>query len=156
MHTFPKLQHSIVRGCSIVTIIIYLIIAILLVATVIVGTVDSVSLLIKAVENPTQIALTAALQSILFLIIVASLIDMVRSYVRVGRVLLRPILIAGITTMVRRLLVTTDIAFIDIIGIIIAILGLTVAMIYLGREDRRISEFLAKNGDVESRREEEE
>ena len=68
---------------------------------------------------------------------------MVQSYVRAGRVLVRPILIAGVTTMVRRLLVT-NLTFMDIIGTTIVILGLTVAMIYLGREDRDVVSFLKK------------
>ncbi len=68
---------------------------------------------------------------------------MIQSYVRAGRVLVRPILIAGVTTMVRRLLVT-DLTFVDIIGTTIVILGLTIAMIYLGREDRNVAAFLSK------------
>jgi uncharacterized membrane protein (DUF373 family) len=96
---------------------------------------------------PTQETMTAALQSILLIIVIATLIDMVRSYVTFGRVLVRPILIAGITTMVRRLLVASP-SFLDILGITIIILGLTVAMIYLGREDRTVTKFLS--GDKEA------
>lgn len=86
------------------------------------------------------------LQGILLIIVIATLIDMVQSYVRAGRVLVRPILIAGVTTMVRRLLVT-DLTFVDIVGTTIVILGLTVAMIYLGREDRNVASFLSESGD---------
>ncbi|MBR4987123.1 MAG: phosphate-starvation-inducible PsiE family protein, partial [Methanocorpusculum sp.] len=86
----------------------------------------------------------AALQSILLIIVIATLIDMVRSYVTFGRVLVRPILIAGVTTMVRRLLVASP-SFMDILGITIVILGLTVAMIYLGREDREVTKFLSED-----------
>lgn len=147
IQTFPNLQRFLVKGCSMVTIIIYLMIAALLVATAVMGAIESVTLLGYAIEAPSQSTITAVLQSILLIIVIATLIDMVRSYVFVGRVLVRPILIAGVTTMVRRLLVA-DLQFIDIVGITIVILGLTVALIYLGREDLRLTDYIRK-GDKE-------
>ncbi|HKL97694.1 MAG TPA: phosphate-starvation-inducible PsiE family protein [Methanocorpusculum sp.] len=138
---FPRTQNILVKGCSLVTIAIYVIIAVLLIITALLGTIETLKVLSLALENPTQTALTGVLQGILLIIVIATLIDMVQSYVRAGRVLVRPILIAGVTTMVRRLLVT-DLTFIDIIGTTVVILGLTVAMIYLGREDRNVAEFL--------------
>ena len=142
-HAFPNLRFGLVSGCNIVTVIIYLLIAVFLVITVIVGAIDTVYLIIDALKAPSSEALSAVLQSILFLIVIATIIDMVRSYVSVGRVLIRPILIAGITTMVRRLLVN-NLYFIDVIGITIVILGLTVALVYLGREDRSVTDFFNK------------
>lgn len=135
------LRDFLVRLCSIVTILIYLLIAALLVGATIVGAMEAIALLEVAILTPSQETLTAALQSILLIIVIATLIDMVRSYVTYGRVLVRPILIAGITTMVRRLLVSTT-TFLDVIGVTIVILGLTVAMVYLGREDRTITRLL--------------
>ncbi|MDO5846242.1 MAG: phosphate-starvation-inducible PsiE family protein, partial [Methanocorpusculum sp.] len=111
----------------------------------IVGAVEAVGLLSAAVEFPSTETLSAVLQSILLIIVIATLIDMVRSYVTYGRILVRPILIAGVTTMVRRLLVASP-SFMDMIGITIVILGLTVAMIYLGREDRKVNEYLHEHG----------
>lgn len=147
MLTVADLRDFLVKGCSLVTILIYLLIAGLLVAAAVVGAIESIQLLKAAAAMPTQETLTAALQSILLIIVIATLIDMVRSYVTYGRVLVRPILIAGITTMVRRLLVASP-SFLDVIGITIVILGLTVAMIYLGREDRTVTKFLS--GDKEA------
>ncbi len=138
---FPRIQRCLVKGCSLVTIAIYVIITALLITTALIGTIDILKMIGIALENPTQIALTTVLQGILLIIVIATLIDMVQSYLRAGRVLVRPILISGITTMVRRLLVT-DLTFADIIGTTIVILGLTVAMIYLGREDRNFADFL--------------
>ena len=43
--------------------------------------------------------------------------------------------------MVRRLLVS-DLTFIDIIGTTIVILGLTVAMVYVGRDEMEMMEHL--------------
>ena len=146
MDIFPRIQHYLVKGCSLVTIAIYVIIAALLIITALIGTIETLKMISLALENPTPYALTNVLQGILLIIVIATLIDMVQSYVRAGRVLVRPILIAGVTTMVRRLLVT-DLTFIDIIGTTIVILGLTVAMIYLGREDRNVASFLTENSD---------
>jgi len=149
MDMFPRTQRILVKGCSLVTIAIYVLIAALLIITAIIGTIETLGLIRIALENPSQGSLTNVLQGILLIIVIATLIDMVQSYVRAGRVLIRPILIAGVTTMVRRLLVT-DLTFIDIIGTTIVILGLTVAMIYLGREDRDVATFLtAKDGKTE-------
>ncbi|MCK9313461.1 MAG: phosphate-starvation-inducible PsiE family protein [Methanocorpusculum sp.] len=143
MDIFPRIQQILVKGCSLVTIAIYLLIAVLLVITALLGATETLKMIGLALENPTQLALTNVLQGILLIIVIATLIDMVQSYVRAGRVLVRPILIAGVTTMVRRLLVT-NLTFVDIIGTTIVILGLTVAMIYLGREDRDVVSFLKK------------
>lgn len=144
MDMFPRTQRFLVKGCSLVTIAIYILIAALLIITALIGTIETLKMISLALENPTQVALTNVLQGILLIIVIATLIDMVQSYVRAGRVLVRPILIAGVTTMVRRLLVT-DLTFIDIVGTTIVILGLTVAMIYLGREDRNVASFLSES-----------
>jgi len=146
MDIFPRIQRYLVKGCSLVTIAIYVIIAALLIITALLGTIETLKMIILALSDPTQVALTNVLQAILLIIVIATLIDMVQSYVRAGRVLVRPILIAGVTTMVRRLLVT-DLTFIDIIGTTIVILGLTIAMIYLGREDRNVAAFISENVD---------
>ncbi|HJJ35363.1 hypothetical protein SDC9_23602 [bioreactor metagenome] len=146
MDMFPRTQRFLVKGCSLVTIAIYILIAALLIITALIGTLETLKMISLALENPTQAALTNVLQGILLIIVIATLIDMVQSYVRAGRVLVRPILIAGVTTMVRRLLVT-DLTFVDIVGTTIVILGLTVAMIYLGREDRNVASFLSESGD---------
>ncbi len=152
MDMFPRTQRILVKGCSLVTIAIYVLIAALLIITAIIGTIETLGMIRIALESPTQESLTNVLQGILLIIVIATLIDMVQSYVRAGRVLIRPILIAGVTTMVRRLLVT-DLTFIDIIGTTIVILGLTVAMIYLGREDRDVAAFLTNKEDKMEREE---
>jgi len=144
-HTFPTVQKQMVKACSGITILIYLIIAALLVATVIIATVDCIEQIISAFNYSTPDSLVTILQSILFIIILATIVDMVRSYMKFGRVLLRPILVAGITTMVRRLLVNNQIAFLDILGIVLVILALTAAIIFISREDRKLEEFIIQN-----------
>ena len=131
-----------VMGFSRVTMCVYMVVGALLVLAMIIGTIDAVSKLVDAVlaysTGDIDVLLNYAIQSILVLIVLATLIDMVRSYMRYGRVLIRPILVAGITTTVRRLLVTT-LTVADIIGIGIIILVLTAAILFLGREDRLVA-----------------
>ncbi|HJK78463.1 MAG TPA: phosphate-starvation-inducible PsiE family protein [Methanocorpusculum sp.] len=138
---FPRVRQALAQGCGAVTIAIYVLIAILLVVVALMGVAETMTLVMTALENPTQHGLSNVLQAILLIIVIATLVDMVASYVRAGRVLVRPILIAGITTMVRRLLVS-DLTFIDIIGTTIVILGLTVAMVYVGRDEMEMMEHL--------------
>ncbi|WP_338093892.1 phosphate-starvation-inducible PsiE family protein [Methanorbis furvi] len=138
---FPRIRMFLTKGCGIVTICIYVTIAILLVIAAIIGVMETATLVGMAIEQPSQHSLTGILQAILLIIVIATLVDMVASYIRAGRVLIRPILIAGITTMVRRLLVS-NLTFIDIIGTTIMILGLTIALIYVGRDEQEMMEHL--------------
>ena len=142
------------KGCSLITTIVYLLIAVLLVFAVVIAAVDAVQLLIEAMESTDASALTPAVQEILFIIVLATLIDLVRSYVKYGKILLRPILVAGITTMVRKLLVT-NLTFADIIGIVIVILALMVSIIFLGREDRKTAQCAKEEEEKERQREQE-
>ena len=142
------------KGCSLITTIVYLLIAVLLVFAVVIAAVDAVQLLIEAMESTDASALTPAVQEILFIIVLATLIDLVRSYVKYGKILLRPILVAGITTMVRKLLVT-NLTFADIIGIVIVILALMVSIIFLGREDRKTAQCAKEEEEKDRQREQE-
>jgi uncharacterized membrane protein (DUF373 family) len=138
---FPEIRSALVKGCNAITIAIYVLITILLVVIALMGVAETVTLMTMVLQNPTQHALSNVLQAILLIIIIATLIDMIASYVQAGRILVRPILIAGITTMVRRLLIS-DLTFVEIIGTTIVILGLTTAMVYMGRDELEIVEHL--------------
>ena len=138
---FPRIRMVLSTGCGIVTIGIYVRIAILLVIAAIIGVLETATLVGMAIAQPSQHSLAGLLQAILLIIVIATLVDMVASYIRAGRVLIRPILIAGITTMVRRLLVS-NLTFIDIIGTTIMILGLTVALIYVGRDEQEMMDHI--------------
>ncbi|HJJ30903.1 MAG TPA: phosphate-starvation-inducible PsiE family protein [Methanocorpusculum sp.] len=129
--------------CSLITTLVYLLIAGLLIFAVVIATIDAINLLNVALQhNYTNQTLIPAVQAILFIIVLATLIDLVRSYVKYGRVLLRPILVAGITTMVRKLLVSS-LTLVDIIGIVLVILALVAAVVFLGKEDRKVVEASA-------------
>lgn len=148
MKILEESSHHVVRyylakGCSLITTIVYLLIAALLVFAVVIAAVDAFELLKEALYSTSSIALVPAVQSILFIIVLATLIDLVRSYVKYGKILLRPILVAGITTMVRKLLVA-QLTFADILGIVIVILALMVSIVFLGKEDRLTAQFAKK------------
>lgn len=133
------IRNILTKTCSITTMVLYLVIALLLIVAAVIGTIQAISLIsVSFVDINSHEMLIAALQSILLVIVIVSLIDMVRSYIKYGRILIRPILIAGITTMVRRLLIS-EVTFEEMIGIAILILVLSAALVFLSREDRKIA-----------------
>ena len=140
-----KLQSFLVLNCMRLTTFVYLIIAILLVFAIILAIVEAVQALFEVglndVIDPIHniLQLNDAVNAILFIIVLATLIDLVRSYIKYNRVLVRPILVAGITTMVRRLLVWDNMGFAELLGIGIIIIILAVSIVFLGREDRRVA-----------------
>jgi uncharacterized membrane protein (DUF373 family) len=138
---FARVRSVLAQGCGTITIAIYVLIVGLLTVASLMGIAEAVMLMTIALQNPTQHALPSVLQAILLIIVIATLVDIAASYIRAGRILVRPILIAGITTMVRRLLIS-DLTFIEIIGTTIVILGLTVAMAYVGRDELEIAKHL--------------
>ncbi|HJJ55978.1 MAG TPA: phosphate-starvation-inducible PsiE family protein [Methanocorpusculum sp.] len=129
-----KLRKALSYGCGFVAISIYITIAVLLVIAAVLGFVESFNLMIEAFKSPDHQTISDLLQAILLIIVIATLVDMVASYAHSGKVLIRPILIAGITTMIRRLLVT-DLQLTEVIGIVIVILGLTVTLIFTNRHE---------------------
>lgn len=142
-----KLQNFLIWNCMRLTTIVYLIIATLLVFAIILAIIEAVQALCAVCVNdivvPYQnlMQLNSAVNAILFIIVLATLIDLVRSYIKYNRVLVRPILVAGITTMVRRLLVWDSISFAELLGIGIIIIILAISIVFLGREDRRVAKF---------------
>ncbi len=61
MDIFPRIQHYLVKGSSLVTIVIYVIIAAILIITALLGTIETLKLISLALNNPTQVALTNVL-----------------------------------------------------------------------------------------------
>lgn len=77
------------------------------------------------------------LHALLLTIIIVELLETVMAYFRTSRVQVTPILIAGITAMVRRVL-TFGVEHLDPINIgmtLAAILVLTFAAVYIGRQE---------------------
>lgn len=155
-----KVRGALVKTSSVVTLILYCIIALLLIIAAIIATMDAVAIIggaltsaiafvptfatlnFSSIEDISAVYyLNSALQAILLVIVIVSLIDMVKSYIKVGRIMVRPILIAGLTTMVRRLLVMDNgTAGVEImIGEAVLIIVLAVSLFLLGREDRKLA-----------------
>jgi uncharacterized membrane protein (DUF373 family) len=92
------------------------------------------------VEDMTQ-GILQVLHALLLTLIIVEILETVTVYFRTSRVLVTPILIAGITAMVRRVLTfgVEPVEPLDIALTLAAILVLTVAVIYIGRQEREDS-----------------
>jgi len=130
---------TIISSISWVTLSIYLLIAASLSLLAIFSFYDvilQVAALIHT-ENMTQCIL-GVLHARLLTLIIVEILETVTAYFRTNRVLVTPILIAGITAMVRRVL-TFGVEQLDPVDIgmtLAAILVLTIAIVYIGKQER--------------------
>ncbi len=88
-------------------------------------------------EDMTQ-GVLEVLHALLLTLIIVEILETVTAYFRTNRVLVTPILIAGITAMVRRVL-TFGVEQIDPVDVgltLAAILVLTIAIVFIGRQER--------------------
>ena len=88
-------------------------------------------------DNMTQ-GILEVLHALLLTLIIVEILETVTAYFRTNRVLVTPILIAGITAMVRRVL-TFGVERLDPVDIgmtLAAILVLTIAIVYIGKQER--------------------
>jgi len=111
------------------TLLIYALIAVLLIIIALLTFLDAVYLILTIFSHENLIqGIVEILYVLLLTIIVVEVLETVTSYFRTGRILVRPILIAGLTAMVRKVLIinveemhiTESIAIIGIIGVLIA------------------------------------
>ncbi|KAF5090142.1 phosphate-starvation-inducible PsiE family protein [Methanoculleus horonobensis] len=130
---------TIISSISWVTLSIYLLIAASLSLLAIFSFYDvilQVAALIHT-ENMTQ-GILGVLHALLLTLIIVEILETVTAYFRTNRVLVTPILIAGITAMVRRVL-TFGVEQLDPVDIgmtLAAILVLTIAIVYIGKQER--------------------
>lgn len=129
----------VISALSGVTKGIYLLIAISLTLLAIISFYD-VALQMAALIHAGDMTqgVLQVLHALLLTIIIVEILETVTAYFRTSRVQVTPILIAGITAMVRRVL-TFGVEHLDPIDIgmtLAAILVLTVATIYIGRQER--------------------
>ena len=123
---------------TVVTFAIYLGIAIVLSILAVFTLVDAAQLLMAVPGSPaSSTALHVVLQAILFTIIIVEILETVLVYFRTSRILVRPILIAGITAMVRKVITMGVETFnaVDLLAIAVVIGVLTAAIIYVGKEE---------------------
>mgnify|MGYP000937125738 FL=1 len=122
-----------------VTLGIYLLIAVSLSLLALVSFYDvalQVATLIHA-EDMTQ-GVLRVLHALLLTLIIVEILETVTAYFRTNRVQVTPILIAGITAMVRRVLTfgVEPVEPLDIGMTLAAILVLTAAIVFIGRQER--------------------
>lgn len=128
-----------INAISWVTLSIYLLIAVSLSLLAIFSFYDviiQIAALIHA-DNITQ-GILEVLHALLLTLIIVEILETVMAYFRTNRVLVTPILIAGITAMVRRVLTfgVEHLEPIDIGMTLAAILVLTIAVVYIGKQER--------------------
>jgi len=87
-------------------------------------------------EDMTQ-GVLQVLHALLLTLIIVEILETVTAYFRTNRVLVTPILIAGITAMVRRVLTfgIEPVEPVDIGMTLVAILVLTIAIVFIGRQE---------------------
>ncbi|MDN7012050.1 hypothetical protein FGW20_03110 [Methanoculleus sp. FWC-SCC3] len=130
---------KIISAISWVTLAIYLLIAASLSLLAIFSFYDvilQVAALVH-VDDMTQ-GMLEVLHALLLTLIIVEILETVTAYFRTNRVLVTPILIAGITAMVRRVLTfgVEHLEPIDIGMTLVAILVLTIAIVYIGKQER--------------------
>jgi uncharacterized membrane protein (DUF373 family) len=117
--------------------VIYFCIAIVLVLLVVVSFYDVALQFLLVFENgPITDGVLQVLHALLVTIIIIEILDTVTAYFRTNQLQVRPILIAGLTAMVRKILIyglePTDL--VDVIGTVAVIAVLTAAIAVVGKE----------------------
>lgn len=130
---------TVTSALSGVTMGIYLLIAVSLSLLAIVSFYDVIIQMVALVHTAdvTQ-GVLQALHALLLTIIIVEILETVTAHFRTSRVQVTPILIAGITAMVRRVLTygVEHLSPIDIGMTLAAILVLTIATVYISRQER--------------------
>jgi uncharacterized membrane protein (DUF373 family) len=134
-----KHADTVIAALSNVTLGIYLLIAISLSVLAFISFYD-VALQMASIlsfGDMTQ-GVLQVLHALLLTIIIVEVLETVTGYFRTNRVMITPILVAGLTAMVRRVL-TFGVEHVDPIEMALtlaAILVLTIAIVYIGRQER--------------------
>ncbi|WP_255333081.1 phosphate-starvation-inducible PsiE family protein [Methanocalculus taiwanensis] len=136
-HLSPMMKNvmEIITRC---TLVIYALIAILLIVIAFLTFFDAVYLIIGLFSHPHLVSgILEVLHVLLLTIIVVEVLETVTGYFRTNRILVRPILIAGLTAMVRKVLILSvdDIQIAEVIWIIGIIAVLTAAIYVVGKSE---------------------
>jgi len=134
-----KPTDTVISTISWMTLGIYLLIAASLSFLAILSFYDVILQVIALIhaDDMTQ-GVLQVLHALLLTLIIVEILETVTVYFRTNRVQVTPILIAGITAMVRRVLTfgVESVAPLDIGMTLAAILVLTIAIVYIGRQER--------------------
>lgn len=123
------------------TYLIYVFVAVILLILAILSLFDAIfgfQMMITGSKGP---GMMEALHAVLLTIVIIEIMETVTGYLRTHTIQIRPILVAGITAMVRRLLFfdtepLTTLLLGEVILAIVAILVLTIAIVYLEKEEK--------------------
>ncbi len=121
-----------------ITKIIYFIIAIVLALLALASfVVVGMQLLALFSGGDLQVNILNVLHSVLLIIIIVEILETVTAYFRTSRVLVRPILVAGLTATVRQVIIagTTTINPVDTLVTVAVIAVLTAAVVLVGKEE---------------------
>jgi uncharacterized membrane protein (DUF373 family) len=137
----PKLSFSSMTGIlSLVTRWIYFAIAVVLALLALLSLVEVARGFLVIGESLTLMSgILTILHSVLLTIIIVEILETVIVYFKTNRVLVRPILIAGLTAMVRRILFygVEAIEPMDLLVDAVVIAVLTAAVVVIGKEEQQ-------------------
>ncbi len=138
---FDKAEDRIVDLLVSGTYVIYVLVAIVLLILAAVSLLDAITGFGMIITGLKETGMMDALHAVLLTIIIIEIMETVTGYLRTKTIQIRPLLIAGITAMVRRLLFfdTEPLSVLllgEIVLAIVAVLVLTIAIIYLGKEGK--------------------
>ena len=137
-----QIEEKIITILSSGTNIVYICVAIILLTLAALSLLDAISGFQTMITGSKQTGMMQALHAVLLTIVIIEIMETVTGYLQTHTIQIRPILIAGITAMVRRLLFfdtepLTALLLGEVILAIFAVLVLTIAIIYLGKEDKK-------------------
>lgn len=136
---YEHIEERIVDILSSGTYLIYILIAIVLLILAALSLLDATTGFEMMITGSKESGMMKALHAVLLTIVIIEIMETVTGYLRTHTIQIRPILIAGITAMVRRLLFfdtepLTALLLGEVVLAITAVLILTIAIIYLGKE----------------------
>jgi len=138
---YEHMEEKIIRILGSGTYLIYVCVAVILLILAILSLSDAMSGFHMIITGSKESGMMEALHAVLLTIVIIEIMETVTGYLRTHTIQIRPILVAGITAMVRRLLFfdtepLTTLLLGEVVLAIVAILVLTIAIIYLGKEEK--------------------
>ncbi|KAF1078900.1 phosphate-starvation-inducible PsiE family protein [Methanogenium sp. MK-MG] len=123
------------------TYLIYVLVAVILLILAALSLLDAITGFGVMLTGSKEAGMMVALHAVLLTIIIIEILETVTGYLRTHTIQIRPILIAGITAMVRRLLFfdTEPLSALllgEVVLAIVAVLILTIAIVYLGKAEK--------------------
>lgn len=138
---YEQIEEKIITILGSGTYLIYVFVAIILLILATLSLLDATIGFQMIFDGSKEAGMMEALHAVLLTIVIIEIMETVTGYLRTHTIQIRPILVAGITAMVRRLLFfdtepLTALLLGEIVLAVVAILVLTIAIIYLGKEEK--------------------